>query len=93
MRSGSIIIMLVFFSVTASAQPAMTSAYCLSGAAGFFRGEDQGFAEMKKCQRGDTIVIPSGSASVVARVCDFGKAIVSSGSNVVCVLQGERGRR
>jgi hypothetical protein len=99
MRTWAVLAAFVGTCGLASAQPAAppaapaASAYCVSGAGGFLMSEAQGFAEMKKCQRGDTIIIPAASASVVARVCDFTKAIVPSGGNIVCVMQGERGRR
>jgi hypothetical protein len=41
---------------------------------------------MRKCARGDTIVIPARSAGAVARMCDFSKAIVALGENVVCAM-------
>jgi hypothetical protein len=41
---------------------------------------------MKKCARGDTIVIPAKSASAVARLCDFSQAVVTAEDHVVCVL-------
>lgn len=55
--------------------------------------EARGFAELKKCTRGDTIIIPGSSGSVVARICDFSKAVVAVGGNVICVIQAERARR
>jgi hypothetical protein len=86
---------LVIATATALAQPAAPpqSAYCVSASGGFLSSEAQGFAELKKCQRGDTVIIPAGSASVVARVCDFSRAVVASGGSIICVVQGERSRR
>lgn len=66
--------------------PPQVSAYCLPGSAGFLESETKALEEMKKCARGDTIVIPSRNASSVARLCDFSKAIVAAGENIVCVM-------
>jgi hypothetical protein len=66
--------------------PAQVSAYCLPGSAGFLESETKAFEEMRKCARGDAIVIPSKNASSVARICDFSKAIVAAGDNIVCVM-------
>jgi len=64
----------------------MPSAYCLAGSAAFLESETKASDEIKKCVRGDTIVIPAKSASAVARLCDFSKAIVATPDHVVCVL-------
>jgi hypothetical protein len=60
--------------------------YCLAASAAFLESETKAFDEMKKCARGDTIVIPAKSASAVARMCDFTKAIVTTPDHVVCVI-------
>jgi hypothetical protein len=53
-----------------------------------------GFAELRKCAKGDTIIIPAGSGSVVARVCDFTRSMILAGGNVICMMQdGERPRK
>jgi hypothetical protein len=62
------------------------SAYCLAASAAFLESESKAFDEMKKCARGDTVVIPAKSASAAARLCDFSKAIVTADDHVVCVL-------
>jgi hypothetical protein len=62
------------------------SGYCLAASAGFLEGDSKAFDEIKKCARGDTVVIPIKSASAVARICDFSKAIVTMGEYVVCVI-------
>ena len=69
-----------------SRTPASISAYCLAGSAGFLESEAKAFEQIRKCARGDTIVIPARSAGAVARLCDFSKAVVPSGDNVVCVM-------
>lgn len=71
------------------------SAYCVAGSAGFLLSESKGVSELRqKCRRGDTIVIPAVSAVSIASVCDFSRAVVHAGANVVCVILGyERGRR
>lgn len=56
------------------------SGYCLAASAAFLESETKAFDEMKKCARGDTIVIPAKSASAVARWCDF------STDHVVCII-------
>jgi hypothetical protein len=66
--------------------PFAPSGYCLPVSAGFLEGEAKASDEMKKCSRGDTIVIPGRSAGAVARMCDFSKAIVAVGENVVCAM-------
>jgi len=65
------------------------SGYCVSGSAGFLSSEDQGIAESRsKCKRGDSVIIPTAHARIIARLCDFTKSIVPAGGNVVCVLTG-----
>jgi hypothetical protein len=98
MRYATLSVLLLLAPVAAHAQspaPApQASQYCLAASAGFLQSESQGFAELHKCQRGDTIIIPGGSTSAVARVCDFTKAVVLVGGNIICVTQGtERARR
>jgi hypothetical protein len=66
--------------------PAQASAYCLPVSAGFLESETKALEEMPKCARGDTIVIPSRNASSVARMCDFSKAIIAAGENIVCAM-------
>jgi hypothetical protein len=66
--------------------PAPASAYCLPASVAFLESDAKASDEVQKCARGDTVVIPSRNASAVARMCDFSKAIVASGENVVCVL-------
>src|SRR5437667_12704665 len=68
------------------AMPAPLSAYCLPVSAGFLESEAKASEEMRKCARGDTVVIPSKNPGAVARVCDFSKSIVAIGDNVVCVM-------
>jgi hypothetical protein len=65
---------------------AQPSSYCLGASAAFLESETKAFDELKKCARGDTIVIPAKSASAVARLCDFSKSIVTSQDHVVCVI-------
>jgi hypothetical protein len=62
------------------------SSYCLPVSAGFLESEAKASDQMKRCSRGDTIVVPARSAGAVARMCDFSKAIVAVGDNVVCVM-------
>jgi hypothetical protein len=62
------------------------SAYCLPVSAGFLESESKASEEMRKCSRGDTVVIPARSAGSVARMCDFSKSVVAVGDNVVCAM-------
>jgi hypothetical protein len=62
------------------------SGYCLAASAAFLDSESKAFDEIKKCVRGDTVVIPAKNVSVVARMCDFSKAIVTTADYIVCVL-------
>jgi hypothetical protein len=64
----------------------LVSGYCLPVSAGFLESEAKASDEMKKCSRGDTIVVPARSAGAVARMCDFSRAIVAIGDNVVCAM-------
>ena len=66
--------------------PASPSGYCLAASAAFLESETKAFDELKKCARGDTIVIPAKSASAVARLCDFSKSIVTTQDHVVCII-------
>jgi hypothetical protein len=69
-----------------SRAPPPVSSYCLAVSAAFLESEAKASEEMRKCARGDTIVIPARSAGAVARMCDFSKAIVALGENVVCAM-------
>jgi hypothetical protein len=66
--------------------PPVASAYCLPVSAGFLESDAKASDEMRKCSRGDTVVIPARSPGAVARMCDFSKAVIAIGENVVCVL-------
>jgi hypothetical protein len=66
--------------------PPVASAYCLPVSAGFLESETKASEEIRKCSRGDTVVIPARSPGAVARMCDFSKAVIALGENVVCVL-------
>jgi hypothetical protein len=71
-----------------------TSAYCLPVSAGFLESEAKASEEMRKCARGDTIVVPARTPGAVARMCDFSRSIVALGDNVVCVMVSpERGSK
>ena len=93
---GFILFTALFAASSASAQapppnvPArplpIASAYCLPASAGFLESETKASEEMRKCARGDTVVIPARSPGAVARMCDFSKAVIALGENVVCVL-------
>jgi hypothetical protein len=69
-----------------SRAPPPVPGYCLPASAGFLESEAKASEEMRKCARGDTIVIPARSAGAVARMCDFSKAIVALGDKVVCAM-------
>jgi hypothetical protein len=85
--------------LTKPAPPAQEpSAYCRAGAAALFQGS--GDAEMatvqQSCRRGDIIAISAaaqGSVFQIGRLCDFSKAIVNTGGQVLCALTGTRGIR
>ena len=62
-----------------------SSAYFLPVSAGFLESEAKASDEMKKCNRGDTIVVPARTPGAVARMCDFSRAIVALGSLCECV--------
>lgn len=65
------------------------SHYCVSGSAGFLTSEEQGIEATKlKCKRGDTLIIPAAKTRIVARLCDFTRAVIVAEGNVVCVLAG-----
>jgi hypothetical protein len=64
----------------------VASAYCLPVSAGFLESDTKASEEARKCSRGDTVVIPARSPGAVARMCDFSKAVIALGENVVCVL-------
>jgi hypothetical protein len=82
----------------AAAPGAEPTAYCRAGAAALFQGA--GEAELasvqQSCRRGDIIAISAagqGSTFQIGRLCDFTKAIVSAGGQVLCVLVGTRAIR
>ncbi len=64
--------------------PPIASAYCVPVSAGFLEADTKTSEEMRKCSRGDAVVILAKSAGAVARMCD--QAVVSLGENVVCML-------
>jgi hypothetical protein len=66
--------------------PPPVSAYCLPASVAFLESDAKASDEVRKCARGDTVVIPSRNASAVARMCDFSKSVAALGENVVCVL-------
>jgi len=102
-RGTSLFFALVAASAANAQAPAVTptprpvppvSAYCLPVSAGFLESEAKASEEMRKCSRGDTVVIPAQSAGSVARMCDFSKSIVVAGGNVVCsMISPERGSK
>lgn len=74
------------------------SAYCRSAAQALFQsaGDAEISAVAQRCRRGDTIAVSAGSQGAifaVGRLCDFNKAVVNVGGQVVCVLGGERAIR
>ena len=73
------------------------SAYCASGSAALALGSvstTNRLVELsQKCRPGDTIYLPIANPSVIAKVCDFSRAIVSTGYDVVCVLTAPRAER
>ena len=70
--------------------PLPSSDYCLTASAAFLESDAKASDEIKKCARGDTVVIPAKNASAVARMCDFTKAIVATPEHVVCSIVPER---
>jgi hypothetical protein len=78
-----------------AAAPAEPSAYCRAGAAALFQGSGEAelAAVQQNCRRGDVIAISAagqGSTFQIGRLCDFTKAIVNAGGQIVCVLSGTR---
>ena len=74
------------------------SAYCRAAAQALFQGGGDAEIAMvsRNCRRGDTIAIATaaqGAVFQVGRLCDFTKAIVTMGPQVVCVLGAERAVR
>jgi hypothetical protein len=74
------------------------SAYCRAAAVALFQGS--GVAELaavqQGCRRGDIIAISTsaqGSVFQIGRMCDFSKAIMNAGGQVLCALTGARGSR
>jgi hypothetical protein len=63
-----------------------TSQYCLPASAGFLDSDAKASDEMRKCVKGDTIVVPARNPGAVARMCDFSKSIAAFGESVVCVM-------
>jgi hypothetical protein len=56
-------------STTSSVRPpAIASAYCLPVSAGFLESDAKASEELRKCSRGDTVVIPARSLGAVARM-------------------------
>jgi hypothetical protein len=83
----------------AKAAPAQEpSAYCRAGDAALFQGsgESELATVQQSCRRGDIIAISTsaqGSVFQIGRLCDFSKAIVNAGGQVLCALTGTRAIR
>jgi hypothetical protein len=82
----------------AAAPAAEPSAYCRAAAVALFQGSgDADLAAVQQgCRRGDIIAISTsaqGSVFQIGRLCDFSKAIINSGGQVMCSLTGTRGIR
>jgi flagellar basal body L-ring protein FlgH len=78
--------------------PPEPSAYCSAAAVALFQGSgDAELAAVQQgCRRGDIIAISTadqGSVFQIGRLCDFSKAIVNTGGQVLCALTGTRGIR
>jgi hypothetical protein len=78
--------------------PAEPSAYCQSGARAIFQGagDSELAAVQEGCRRGDIIAISAnsqGSVFAIGRLCDFNRAIVNAGGQILCSLTGTRGIR
>jgi hypothetical protein len=100
MRTAIKFVVLLAMTGSASAQAPTQepSAYCRAGVQALFTasGGNEYEAVRKACRRGDTIAINAGSQGAVfqvGRLCDFTKAIVNVGPQIVCVLVGERSVR
>jgi len=86
------------FPATAVAQEA--GAYCEAGsdAVGRFAITRRGPTTLpdealvyNNCSPGDTIIIPGGYLSLIARTCDFSRSVIAtSGGNVLCVVSPPR---
>lgn len=74
----------------AQASEPAKSAYCASGSAALALGSASTTNRLvelsQKCRPGDTIFLPIANPSVIAKICDFSRAMVSTGYDVVCVL-------
>jgi hypothetical protein len=71
-----------------SAEAPPTSLQFCGVSSAFAISREEGLAELRKCQGGDTVLIPATSLNLVARFCDFTKSMVSAGDRIACVLQG-----
>jgi hypothetical protein len=91
---GSVILLVTMIGTPTLAQSNLPqnapapSSHCQGASGGFLRSDNDGYQQLSRCARGDTVIIPNGSTSVVARVCDFTRAIVPGGGNVVCSYSG-----
>jgi len=101
MQMTSVLVFLtsLAFASLAQAQSSETSApaYCGSGSAALALGSGSAGNRLveirQKCRPGDTIFLPIANPSVIAKVCDFSRAIVATGYDVVCVLTAPRPER
>lgn len=73
---------------------ASSAAYCGSGSAALALGSGSAMSRLaevrQKCRPGDTIFVPTANPPVIAKICDFSRAIISTGQDVVCVLTAAR---
>jgi hypothetical protein len=69
-------------------KPAGAGSFCAAAGGGFILSEAQGLAGLRKCGKGDTVMIPNSAAYAVGKFCDFSKSMVAIGGSVLCVLQG-----
>lgn len=85
----------VLFFTMSSAAPSQAQtepSFCVTGSKALMTSDGaKELAEAKqKCRVGDTIMIPITDRHVIARLCDFTKAIVDGPASIICVMSDQR---
>ena len=87
---------ILVFAFAAAASPCMAEPYCAVGRAASVGADGIGNnlkSLRERCQPGETVILESNSMGMIASACDFSKAVVIVGQNIICVLGASSGAR
>lgn len=88
---------LIFAAVLiAAASPCLAETYCAASRTASVGADGIGNnlkSLREQCQPGETVVLEGNSLSMIAMTCDFSKAVVTAGQNIICVLSSPSGMK